>query len=387
MASGTPLLRKWEWVHKWSSIICTIFMLMLCVTGLPLIFHHEIDDLLHEEVKAAEVPAGTPLASLDKVIASVIANEPGHVPHFLIWDPDNADVLLVSIGKTIEENPANNRLARVGAHTAAFLDAPDMSGRFTSIMLKLHTDMFAGLPGKLFLGLMGLLFCVAIVSGVVVYAPSMRKLKFGAYRTSRPRIVRWLDIHNLTGIVLVVWMLVVGFTGVINTWADLVLKLWQFGQLSEMTASYKNNTLPEHPSSVDAAVRVAEGVTPGMKPAFVAFPGTFFSSKSHYAVFMRGNTPLTSKLVKPVLIDATTGAFTEGRDLPWYVVTLLISQPLHFGDYGGLPLKIIWAVLDIITIVILVTGLYLWLRRRAGARVSRSVTASRPPPQNQVSVS
>ena len=67
---------------------------------------------------------------------------------------------------------------------AAYLDAPDVTGRFTYIMLKLHTDMFAGLPGKLFLGLMGILFCAAIVSGVVVYAPSMRKQKFGAYRAS-----------------------------------------------------------------------------------------------------------------------------------------------------------------------------------------------------------
>jgi uncharacterized iron-regulated membrane protein len=29
-----------------------------------------------------------------------------------------------------------------------------------------------------------------------------------------------------------------------------------------------------------------------------------------------------------------------------------------------MPLKIIWAVLDIITIIVLWTGLYLWLRRR-----------------------
>ncbi|MBN8957051.1 MAG: PepSY domain-containing protein, partial [Rhizobiales bacterium] len=49
---------------------------------------------------------------------------------------------------------------------------------------------------------------------------------------------------------------------------------------------------------------------------------------------------------------------------PWYVSTLLLSQPLHFGDYGGMPLKIIWALLDLLTIVILITGLYLWYVRR-----------------------
>lgn len=87
------------------------------------------------------------------------------VPHFLIWDPDDANALMISIGKSLEANPSDNRIVRVGAYTAAYLDAPDVTGRFTYIMLKLHTDMYAGLPGKLFLGLMGILFCVAIISG------------------------------------------------------------------------------------------------------------------------------------------------------------------------------------------------------------------------------
>lgn len=374
MAGQSKSLRRWGWVHKWSSIICTVFMLMLCITGLPLIFHHEIDDLLHEGVKAESVPDGTPVASLDLVVKNSLSRDPGQVAHFLIWDDDDPNAMMVSIGKSITDNPSNNRIVRVDAHTGAYLDAPDVTGRFTYIMLKLHTDMFAGLPGKLFLGLMGILFCAAIVSGIVVYAPSMRKLKFGTYRRDRLRVVRWLDVHNLTGIVLVMWMLVVGFTGVINTWAELVIKVWQFGQLAEMTAQYKDKPLPANPGSIESAVQVAIRAEPAMKPAFVAFPGTIFSSKSHYAVFMRGNTPLTAKLLKPALIDAETGVMTDSRELPWYVATLLISQPLHFGDYGGMPLKIIWAILDIITIAVLITGLYLWLRRRkSGLSVERVV--------------
>src|SRR5687768_3106154 len=165
--------------------------------------------------------------------------------------------MLVSVGKSIDANPADNRIVRIDAHTGAYLDAPDVTGRFTFIMLKLHVDMFAGLPGKLFLGLMGILFCVAIISGIVVYAPSMRKLRFGTYRGDRNRVVRWLDVHNLAGIVLVMWALVVGFTGVINTWADLVIKIWQYGQLAEMTASYRDKPLVTNLASVDAAMRTA----------------------------------------------------------------------------------------------------------------------------------
>jgi uncharacterized iron-regulated membrane protein len=360
----TSALRKWSWVHKWTSLICTVFLLLMCVTGLPLIFHHEIDHLLHAEVEPADVPAGTPPANLDMVLSAAMEKATDKVPHFLIWDRDEPNIVMVSVGPTIDADPSKNQVARVDAHTAAFLDMPDFTGKFTYIMFRLHTDMYAGLPGKLFLGLMGLLFVVAIVSGVILYGPWMRKLDFGTVRNGRGRMLRWLDLHNLLGAVTIVWALVVGFTGVINTWADLVIKIWQFGQLAEMTASYKDALAPAKAGSIQAAVDRARKEMPEMAPSFVAFPGTILSSKQHYAVFMRGNTPLTSRMLRPALIDATTGELTDSRNLPWYVTTLLVSQPLHFGDYGGMPLKIVWALLDVLTIIVLVTGLYLWWARR-----------------------
>ena len=60
---------------------------------------------------------------------------------------------------------------------------------------------------------------------------------------------------------------------------------------------------------------------------------------------------------------------------PWYVKTLALSQPLHFGDYGGLPLKILWGLLDLFTVVVLGSGLYLWLAKRRPARASAPATA------------
>jgi uncharacterized iron-regulated membrane protein len=73
---------------------------------------------------------------------------------------------------------------------------------------------------------------------------------------------------------------------------------------------------------------------------------------------------LTSRLSTPVMIDAETGQLTAVRDLPWYLRVLQVSRPLHFGDYGGLPMKILWALLDGLTIAVLSSGLYLWLVRR-----------------------
>jgi uncharacterized iron-regulated membrane protein len=360
----TKTIRRWSWIHKWTSLISMVFLLLLCVTGLPLIFKDEIDHLLQEEVAPANVPPGSPRANLDVLVKNGMEKVPGYHLQFLIWDRHEPNVIGLSVGERPDSDPSNNRFLRTDAHTGGLLDEVNFRGRFTYIMWRLHVDLFGGLFGKLFLGLMGLLFVIAVISGIVVYGPSTRKLDFGTVRYERSRLLRWLDLHNLLGVVTIVWALVVGGTGVINTWADLVIKIWQFGQLSEMVAQYKDRPVPSQLSSIEAAVKLAEQKLPDQTPSFVAYPGSLFSSKAHYIVFMKGNAPLTSRLVTPVIVDASDGTFTDSRELPWYVTTLLVSQPLHFGDYGGMPLKIIWTILDVATIVVLGSGIYLWLKRR-----------------------
>jgi hypothetical protein len=109
-----------------------------------------------------------------------------------------------------------------------------------------------------------------------------------------------------------------------------------------------------------------------MQPDFIAFPGTRFSSEHHYAVFMKGSTHLTSHLLTPVLIDAGTLQVTAVAERPWYMDAMGMSQPLHFGDYGGMPMKILWATLDVLTIIVLGSGVPL-----AGTAQSRETAGRR----------
>jgi uncharacterized iron-regulated membrane protein len=243
--------------------------------------------------------------------------------------------------------------------------------------------MFLGLPGMLFLGAMGVLFAAALVSGVVLYAPFMRKFEFGTLRVSGSTRVKWLDYHNLLGIVALAWTMVVGVTGVINALSTPINQLWQMRELADMTQAYVGRPAldPARYGSLDLAMARAREELPGNNPQFIAFPSGAFSSKHHYAVFFQGDTPLTELLLTPALIDAETGAFTDARPMPWYYQALALSRPLHFGDYGGLPLKILWAVLTVFTIMVLGSGLYLWLTRgSASRRVHRQALEPVPAP-------
>ena len=355
----TRTIRAWTWVHKWSSLVSTLFLLMLCVTGLPLVFTHEIEEVLLPQAWTPANPEATPL-SLDQVLAAGLALHPGEVAAFMSFDEDRPVVNVTSVDPN---GPAGKYSFEPIDRTSGEVAPPVAGHPVMEFLLQLHTDMFLGLPGMLFLGLMGLMLIAAVASGTVLYAPFMRRLPFGTVRATKAARTRWLDYHNLLGVVTAGWVLVVGATGVVNTLATPILAYWKNTALKDLTVAYDAPAPAGERASLDAAVERAKQALPGMKLQFVAFPGTDYSTDHHYAVFFHGDTPLTTHLTTPALIDARTGELAAVAPTPWYVKALSLSQPLHFGDYGGLALKILWALLDIATIVILGSGLYLWLAK------------------------
>ncbi|GFZ58910.1 putative iron-regulated membrane protein [Pseudomonas amygdali pv. eriobotryae] len=361
-------VRRWSIVHTWSSLICTLFLLMLAVTGLPLIFHHEIDHLLGDAPQYQEMPADTPHLNLEQLARAAEAHRPGEVMQYFGWDDEDPNGVMAITAATADTEPNSSHTFALDARTGEALEMPSANGGFMMVMLRLHVDMYANLPGKLLLAFMGLLFVVAIVSGTVLYAPFMRKLEFGQVRVNKSRRTRWLDLHNLIGVVTLTWALVVGVTGVISACADLLIASWRNDALATMIAPYKDAPPLTQRAPATRLLEIAESAAPGMQADFIAFPGTRFSSEHHYAVFLKGNTHLTAHLATPVLIDAQTLQVTAVVERPWYMDALGMSQPLHFGDYGGMPMKILWAVLDVLTIIVLGSGVYLWWMRRRAAR-------------------
>lgn len=368
-------IKAWVTVHKWTSLVSTAFLLMLCITGLPLIFHDEIDWLTEERPTYGAPGVGSSgtapvLLPLDEMLARALANRPGEVPLYMAFDNDQPS-MTITTGPRPDSPGSDMTIQSFDRSTGELVasvseDSVSGVGAVMHFLLELHTDMFLGLPGMLFLGAMGVCFAIALISGVVLYAPFMRKLDFGTLRVGRSARTKWLDYHNLLGIVGLAWMLVVGLTGVINALAVPIEAAWKANELAAMTGEYAEREPldPARYGSLDKAMAAARAQLPGNNPQFIAFPGGTFSSNHHYAVFFQGNTPLTERLLTPALVDAETGTFTAARSMPWYYQALSLSRPLHFGDYGGLPLKLLWAALTLLTIHVLGTGLYLWLAKR-----------------------
>ena len=172
--------KAWWLIHKWTSLVCTIFLLLLCITGLPLIFHEEIEHLT-SDIEAPELSPEPKPVGLDRVAQAALERRPGDVIRFMFWDPDeHPNITLVSMAESMAAPPDDAKFVAIDTRTAEILGEPDNRG-FMYVMLKLHVDLFAGLPGMLFLGFMGLLFVASIVSGIVLYKPFTRRLNSARY--------------------------------------------------------------------------------------------------------------------------------------------------------------------------------------------------------------
>ena len=370
-------LRTWSIVHTWTSLVSTLFLLMLCVTGLPLIFAEEIEHAF-DPAPAAETGARAPL---DAVVAAAKRANPGRIVSGLYVDPEHPVVTayLVPSWRSAIDHPSDVVSAAFDATTGApHPPAANPANGFMAFMLRLHVDMFTGLPGQLFLGAMGLLFVAAIVSGVVLYGPFTRKMEFGEVRRERRAKVRWLDLHNLLGVVTVAWAGVVGITGVMNELTAPLYANYMATDVARLTAPWRGQTPPGRDArlaSVDGAIATVRRAFPERTAGFIAWPGNPYGAPHHYFVWTQGSGAIGAHLNTPVLVDATSGKITAAAPMPWMLGAIELSRPFHFGDYGGLPLKILWALFDLVTIAVLASGVYLWVARRRKRPGTRRIPA------------
>ena len=364
---AAPTIKRWHAVHKWTSLISILFMLTAFGSGLPLVFGEEIyrfEQWLAGDGNDADAGGGKSL-SLDALINRAKQERPGAELQLMYRDRIDPRATYFSLGKTVDAPIIDSEFLRIDNATGEYLGAEFYAEGIMGFFLVLHTQLFMGFAGTLLLGFFALLFLLAIISGVVLYAPFMRNRSFAVIRIDKGKGRRWLDLHNSLGIVLLAWAFVVTATGVINTIDSPLIHFWLLNDLQQFTAHDPVSTNADgRLSSVQQALELTAKAIPDGQFSFVTFPGSEYSSDRHYLVFFSGATPVSSQLLKMAVINAYSGELIATPAMPWYITTLLLAQPLHFGNYGGIGLKIAWALLCMATIALLLSGLVLWWQKR-----------------------
>jgi uncharacterized iron-regulated membrane protein len=369
--TGAATPRRWFrvslWLHRWTGLVATPFFLLLCITGSILIFHLEVDRLLGD-FPAESAAAGPPMAPAALAAAAMAAARPGETVQSLAFSSALPDKAFAGFALPGSHALEAERLVLLDRATGQVLPFADPETSFTGFLFDLHANWFLDVPGEIFGGVIALLVLVAVVTGIIVHAPFLRGLAFGSIRHGHSERRRQRDLHNFIGAIVTGWLIVVCLTGLALGLGSLALARWQDTELRAMAGSPTQAPVPVAARvSVDVALATAQAAQPDRDAQFIIWPGTDFSSPRHYAFLMYGRQPYNERLFDIVLVDAATGKLAAARPLPTYLQAVVLSGPLHFGDYGGLPLKLLWLASAWGALFITANGAWLWWAKRRRA--------------------
>ena len=144
-------LRRWQAVHTWSSLACTLFLLVLCVTGLPLIFSQELEDAASTPLPAfSGVAARAPWASLDTLVRTARDRYPGEVVRFVFIDDDEPRAKVVMAPADSPDRSKDHRVEFDLRTAAVVADTPPVGAQSPTVigwLLRLHRTCASSTSG------------------------------------------------------------------------------------------------------------------------------------------------------------------------------------------------------------------------------------------------
>jgi uncharacterized iron-regulated membrane protein len=236
---------------------------------------------------------------------------------------------------------------------------------FFSWLLELHRELFLGFAGKMYIGFIGFLYVFLLISGFFIYGRMMKKRSFGDIRN--PFKLKLADLHKYLGVTSFGWALIVGFTGTLLAFNSLIIKAFQYSTLNQLISKYGNAANSEGPGSGVLGHAIANVQNQNLEGeiSFVSFPGTEFGVPGHFVFLMEKFWLGREQASQILLSSADSGGLSEVVDLPFYLKALILSEPLHFGNYGGLAFKIIWLLFALCSLLVMLMGVATyWSRTR-----------------------
>ncbi len=354
--------RLWQF-HSWLGLLAGLGLVVIGLTGSVLMFHDEIETLLNPALVRVEPAPGVrrPAAEL---LAGLNRQLPGHeVAGWRFRDANEAhlaDFLYVR-----RHGSAEWLVATLDPYSGQLLASPRAgTATFSGWILELHDSFFGAHPGTFVVGLFGAMLCLLGLTGVWLYRDFWKHVF--TLRWGRSARLLFSDLHKFVGIASVAFNLLLGFTGAYWNLTHIAGH-WLEGEEEEKPAPATR--LYAEPLALDALIADAAARVPGFRANYVALP-----CEEGQPILFYGSVPghfLRGPYGSTVSYDARTAAFLESSDIRraglWAGIVDTFT-PLHYGTFGGLPVKILWTLGGLTPGALAVTGFVMWrLRKRRAA--------------------
>ncbi|MCP8898503.1 PepSY-associated TM helix domain-containing protein [Gilvimarinus xylanilyticus] len=393
--------KKFYIVHSWLGAVTGILLFIVAFTGALSVFGHpelkiwatpeirgnvvhdyqSIDYLLQQHARRVDpdyldhIGVTLPGASSAKQLSFSFAKEThlengGHEHHLIVYNHHPQTLELQSTFTGTSEEWFAQR-----------------SGDMANFMTTFHADLHLGNPwGLVLTGLLGLTLFASVITGVLIHRKILKDLfSFRPFRSLR---LLFTDTHKVLGVWGLLFHGVIGFTGAfLGLVLVLLVPVAAFVSFAGDQEKLVETFLPEPEPAL-----TGEPATPQYASVMESFSRnhpnlTILDTDIHgwgdsgalFAINTSGGNTLSAFVtheINAISGEPVAAYSTFGRHDSVSGTMLDAMYPLHFGDFGGLLVKVIWALLGIGTALVAVTGMMIWVERRAyGPEGSLSVAA------------
>jgi uncharacterized iron-regulated membrane protein len=343
------------WLHNLFGLKLSLFMAFVCLTGTIATVAHEIEWLYKPEVRASTFAPGTEdwgalwaaaeRAYPDATLTGIGSYDRSHNAYFAksiaARDAAGADF-------TIYVDPGTGR---VTGH--------EYGRSLQDAMRALHYYLF--IPGDIGFYLVTSLSFVllgSLVTGLIVY----KKFWRGFFRI--PRFGRNLrtvmgDLHRLGGLWSIWFAAIISLTSV-----------FYFFEWSGLDWNSEPPLVPENhhieTASADAIARwaqMARAAKPGLAITAIHLPyaqGEPVIVQGHWQAVLvreRADAVYIDPVINQIVGERNAHAMGAGERIVHTV------DPLHFGTFGGLATRLIWAIFGLLLTGLAASGAYIYAKR------------------------
>ena len=354
MKVASHLLKTHLPLHTWCGVVSALFLIVCFLAGALTLF---LDDLNRW---AAPPPPS--------VMSAPDARQQAQLLDYMAAHPEITTTFTLHL-RTTADAPAPLSWERDGEQFWATRDANGQWRRFSAplpalgeVLDDLHRT--AGIPGAVggyTMGVVAVLYALALISGTVLLLPRLKRQLF-ALRPEGGRRRAWLDLHNLLGLTALPFHLVIAITtAVFVFYAPLEQAMRALSPAADTDvaeAAGQGELLP--PATLLAR---AQAFAPALQAERMVFDA--LDDRAEALVVVLGGTATGGRRLY-VALNPYGGALRyRNSGGSFYHAASDAFAALHFGNYGGYLLRWLYFVLALAGAVLFYTGNLLWLGKRA----------------------
>lgn len=334
-------------IHKWSGLAAGFFILLLGLTGSILVFHEELEAL---EYRKEWTVTNNQAVSIDRALKTVTEKFPAWDIRLQRFSSDPTNTLIFQLRRPdgrliIFVHPSNGNIIKV-------MDQKDSKVFW---ILKLHYSLHSGIIGESLIFLIGLIFILSLITGLIVYRKALLDILTFKKRFLRKRKRSLVSsLHRYVGVWALVFNLLIALTGTVISFEIVKSGLKSKSAITSLPVT------PQIDISVDKILKELSLKQPDFNPSYIRFP-TLPGNPIVVAGKVTNKAILYSKFYNTINVNPVSGevsALQITRSLSSLV------RGIHFIEYGNLWIKLFFCLVGISGTVLSISGFLLWKWKR-----------------------